>query len=441
MDGWEEKTFKFVNALLKKPKISKSFLRSLTDKTLKCPSSNPSSATTPFRKYWKAIIEPYTGLLEYPTDSSQLIFKTSDGHTFAKGYNRILYGGHGPYIEFSKTNVVLRSLIKKDRSLAKKRYYDLLYSNDESVKLYYQLKEVKGQKLAKPDSEMPVTDPTPVRDGYASYVIGMFYLSATRVLSGQIQVLTKKKLTSPPLSSRKETPSRKIPRKKMTESTGMGHQPPTVILLRPGKKTTSINLSDWLTDSLLFRFLELVLLDAARLQSDTKTCPMLHYPVHHTLVVEGLWKRNIFNRVVIEKNFLLLPVNMGPNLKGHWIIYVIDCRQNPTTIWKFDPFGERLHQPSQPDRILDQTLKQRYPGCRLLILNERVQYDGCQCGVWCCAFVTKFLSFSELSRPRLFTLIPDYFVNTNNHLEMTSNTERIRDYRKTLQLLLIDKNE
>ena len=283
LDGWEEKTFKFVNALLKKPKISKSFLRSLTDKTLKCPSSNPSSATTPFRKYWKAIIEPYTGLLEYPTDSSQLIFKTSDGHTFAKGYNRILYGGHGPYIEFSKTNVVLRSLIKKDRSLAKKRYYDLLYSNDESVKLYYQLKEVKGQKLAKPDSEMPVTDPTPVRDGYASYVIGMFHLSATRVLSGQIQVLTKKKLTSPPLSSRKETPSRKIPRKKITESTGMGHQPPTVILLRSGKKTTSINLSDWLTDSLLFRFLELVLLDAARLQSDTKTCPMLHYPVHHTL--------------------------------------------------------------------------------------------------------------------------------------------------------------
>ena len=66
---------------------------------------------------------------------------------------------------------------------------------------------------------------------------------------------------------------------------------------------------------------------------------------------------------------------------------------------------------------------------------------GCQCGVWCCAFVTKFLSFSELSRPRLFTLIPDYFVNTNNNLEMTSNTERIRDYRKTLQLLLIDKNE
>ena len=128
-------------------------------------------------------------------------------------------------------------------------------------------------------------------------------------------------------------------------------------------------------------------------------------------------------------------------LLGHWIIYVIDCRQNPTTIWKFDPFGERLHQPSQPDRILDQTLKQRYPKCHLLILNERVQYDGCQCGVWCCAFVTKFLSFSELSRPRLFTLFPDYFVNTNNHLEMTSNTERIRDYRKTLQLLLIDKNE
>ena len=88
-EDWKEKTVRFVGSLVKKPEVSLSFLRSLTDKASERSTSSKSSATTPFRKYWKTVIEPWTGLVEFPTDKSQLLFKTGDGHIFARGYDRV----------------------------------------------------------------------------------------------------------------------------------------------------------------------------------------------------------------------------------------------------------------------------------------------------------------------------------------------------------------
>jgi hypothetical protein len=76
------------------------------------------------------------------------------------GYNRIVIGGRGPYVEFVDEQINFKSFyIPKEqlyRLTDRRVYYIELRSIDESnVKLYYQLQTV----------------------AYADYKIGMFYIS------------------------------------------------------------------------------------------------------------------------------------------------------------------------------------------------------------------------------------------------------------------------
>jgi hypothetical protein len=82
------------------------------------------------------------------------------GTLLCSGYNRIVVGGRGPYVEFNDDQINLKSFhIPKDqlyRLTDRRVYYIELRSIDESnVKLYYQLQTV----------------------AYADYKIGMFYVS------------------------------------------------------------------------------------------------------------------------------------------------------------------------------------------------------------------------------------------------------------------------
>ena len=80
-------------------------------------------------------------------------FFTKSGSPIAKGYDRIVIGERGPYVEFS-----FHHLIHDNIFLTKKKhYYYLEYrSHDESnVKIYYQLHTVD----------------------YADYIINSFYVS------------------------------------------------------------------------------------------------------------------------------------------------------------------------------------------------------------------------------------------------------------------------
>lgn len=85
---------------------------------------------------------------------------SKDGLHLCTGYNRIVIGGRGPYVEFTDEQIDFKSFhVPKDqlyRLTDRRVYYVELRSTDKSnVKLYYQLQTV----------------------AYADYKIGMFYIS------------------------------------------------------------------------------------------------------------------------------------------------------------------------------------------------------------------------------------------------------------------------
>ena len=82
---------------------------------------------------------------------SQLQLHTSSGWPFSVGYLRVVIGGRGPYVEFTRSQIVME-LLKSDK---KHYYYVELASAEDAVKVYDQLHTVR----------------------YADYKIGRLYVS------------------------------------------------------------------------------------------------------------------------------------------------------------------------------------------------------------------------------------------------------------------------
>lgn len=87
-----------------------------------------------------------------------------NGTLFAKGFERVVHGGRGDYVEFTRDQIVPQLLYKMslsvfDEQKANKEpkfyYYWLIPSTDEMVKVYYQLAEVN----------------------YADYKVGYYYVA------------------------------------------------------------------------------------------------------------------------------------------------------------------------------------------------------------------------------------------------------------------------
>lgn len=82
-----------------------------------------------------------------------------DGTLFANGYNRIVHGGRGDYVEFEKEHILLPLISKFGNNILKDNldiYYWWLYPEGHpDTKVYLQKKTVK----------------------YADYKIGKFYVS------------------------------------------------------------------------------------------------------------------------------------------------------------------------------------------------------------------------------------------------------------------------
>ena len=145
-------------------------------------------------------------------------------------------------------------------------------------------------------------------------------------------------------------------------------------------------------------------------------------------------RKDLFEKLVLEQGVLVLPVNIGPDKSGHWNLFIVDCRIK-RRIWKFDPLGQSSVTP------LDRAVCSRYPSADFCFLTGRVQYDSSQCGVWCCAFLSKFLGFRKLGDPSLLTMKPEFFVDTLVTKERVLNSRKIWDFRKTLERLLLDAGD
>ena len=147
-----------------------------------------TTAIYPNRIADKIEVEQKLSLQEQGNNHTE--FFTHSGKLFAVGYERIVYGDHGPYIEFTKEQIKLKLKSKFGNNIDKlpgndyEYYYVwLVPENVNSLKVYWQVKPVSHLPNA------PVRDdgkPSKFNrsEGYADYKRGLYYVNPYDLSSG-----------------------------------------------------------------------------------------------------------------------------------------------------------------------------------------------------------------------------------------------------------------
>ena len=107
------------------------------------------------------------------------VFRAPDGTVVAEGYERVLYGDHGPYLECSVVHVRFRHL-RLQRKVHPGRFYDEWLSPDGRVRVYDQLRSVADQPNPPPGARSTHNHRP---DGYADYRVGRCYIALDAALS------------------------------------------------------------------------------------------------------------------------------------------------------------------------------------------------------------------------------------------------------------------
>jgi len=132
-----------------------------------------STAVHPNRRANRNRVEAEVALPEQGIDGIEIYEAKSDGEVLlATGYTRIVYGDHGPYLEFMKEQVVWDSF-PHFKGKGHIGYYDE-YHSEAGTKLYDQKMTVADQPNPPPDSEFSTNNN--LREGYADYKPGMLYI-------------------------------------------------------------------------------------------------------------------------------------------------------------------------------------------------------------------------------------------------------------------------
>eukprot|EP00756_Hemistasia_phaeocysticola_P055164 Hpha_TRINITY_DN31083_c0_g1::TRINITY_DN31083_c0_g1_i1::g.63966::m.63966 len=123
----------------------------------------------------KQRVEATLGIPEHAGALSGTAVFTSaleQGLPVARGYTRVVYGDHGPYIEFDKSHVCWDSFRKNDHKAehAPMRYYDEWHTPGGSVMLFDQLRDVKHKKNPPQDGHTSAVSRNR-QGGYADYVV------------------------------------------------------------------------------------------------------------------------------------------------------------------------------------------------------------------------------------------------------------------------------
>lgn len=132
-----------------------------------------TTAIYPNRMADKLKVEGMLALPEKPCGQA-IVFRTPKGTVLATDYIRVVYGDHGPYVEFRRDQIKC-ALIPRfgTRPLPPDVYYEWLVPMDGSgVKVYDQKRDVKHIRNA------PAGGFAGNRaEGYADYIPGMIYVS------------------------------------------------------------------------------------------------------------------------------------------------------------------------------------------------------------------------------------------------------------------------
>ena len=140
-----------------------------------------TTAKYPNRIADKEEVESKLGFNEFGDSTTKFYI---NGNLFAEGYQRIVYGDHGPYVEFSEKNIYckLRSRYSwkvpelPDEKTARFFYFWLCPTFDLNVKVYLQIKPVTFLKNA-PAREDGKPSSFNRTEGYADYRRGFYYVS------------------------------------------------------------------------------------------------------------------------------------------------------------------------------------------------------------------------------------------------------------------------
>ena len=130
-----------------------------------------TTAIYPNRIVDKQKVEAAMGLPE--AGNPHQLFFTPKKVPFARGYIRIVYGDHGPYVEFSPSQICIPLQKKFDRPLPKQSFYEWVYPLGEpEVKVYNQKRAVTHLKNP-PEGGFKGER----GEGYADYKPGFIYVS------------------------------------------------------------------------------------------------------------------------------------------------------------------------------------------------------------------------------------------------------------------------
>ena len=131
----------------------------------------------------KKRIENSLGILEEGNNNQ--FFYSPKGTILAIGYTRIVYGDHGPYLEFLESHIC-SAYWKLTKQKGSYSWYDEARPRDGSnILLYIQKRDVKMLHNP-PAGKYSVRNNR--RDGYADYKVGMYYISPDQILTTPPQI-------------------------------------------------------------------------------------------------------------------------------------------------------------------------------------------------------------------------------------------------------------
>ena len=114
---------------------------------------------------------------------------------------------------------------------------------------------------------------------------------------------------------------------------------------------------------------------AARTHRHTHTHPHKFIVTHLNLVLARLDGKNDPE----DHDQLIIPIIINGN---HWTLLIIDLRPQTQHVYYFDSLGGKI------DTRLQTRLTSVFPTHTLFVLNQQLQFDGFQCGVWVCLFIS-----------------------------------------------------
>lgn len=143
-----------------------------------------STADTSHRKILRYKVEKRLKLPEYPNmkgkdaDDPPVVFSDKSGVAFARGYERVLYGDHGSYLELSQRHLVnAYGFTRKNKGPS--GHYDIyIGSKGNCLEMYYQHRPVvdRADPPQGPDAKKAGR-----AEGYADYRSGMFYVDVKKI--------------------------------------------------------------------------------------------------------------------------------------------------------------------------------------------------------------------------------------------------------------------